>query len=270
MTTSRKRVYITGGSSGIGLGLAQFYVRAGNDVVLIARDEVKLDAALILCNRMRADASQRVAAESVDVTAYGLLTQKLMRIVERNGPPDMLILCAGVACCKTFLDTSAAEFDTVVECNFAGSREVARAILPGMIQRGFGQIAFVSSLSGLVGIYGYTAYSASKFAVTGFVHALRQELSGSGVSVHLVCPPEVNTPMIRAEAETVWPQPRFLKDLIGTLEPAQAARKIAAGIEKGKAVIIPGFRAGLVACMARLSPGLFAKGAELLLRYRFG
>jgi len=270
MTTSRKRVYITGGSSGIGLGLAQFYVRAGSDVVLIARDEIKLDAAVSLCGNLRVDAGQLVAAESVDVTAYDLLADKVTGIVERNGPPDLLILSAGVVCCRTFLNTSAREFNTLVESNFAGSREVARAILPGMLQRRSGQIAFVSSLSGLVGVYGYTAYSASKFAVNGFVQALRQELSGSGVSVHLVCPAEVDTPMIRAEAGTVLPQPRFLKDLIGTLEPSQAAKKIAAGIEKGKAVIIPGFRAGIVACIARLSPGLFAKGTEILLRYRFG
>ena len=106
--------------------------------------------------------------------------------------------------------------------------------------------------------------------MTGLSQALRQELAGTGVSVHLVCPPEVDTPMIAAESPTAVPQTRFLKDLVGTLQPEVAARKIARGLRRRKAVIVPGFRAGLMVWMARHFPGILARCSELLLRWKFG
>jgi 3-dehydrosphinganine reductase len=267
---TKKRIYITGGSSGIGLGLAQYYAKKGDDIVLLARDPVKLEAAIANCKVQASRSDQGITSESVDITAYETLPSVMDQVVQRQGKPDLLILCAGVAGNKTFLDTSAAEFDRIVDINLAGSREVARAVLPAMLERGSGQIAFVSSMAGLIGLYGYTAYSASKFAVTGLVQALRQELLGSGVSVHLICPPEVNTPMIAAEAKSAIPQTRFLKDLVGTMEPEVAAQKIAHGLEKRKSVVIPGIRANIMVWCARHFPELFAKGSEVLLRWKFG
>lgn len=262
-------VYITGGSSGIGLALAEVYTRSGADVVLLARDKVKLDAAVANCNRLSTRVGQRVVAECLDITDFGGLQGKLDQVVARHGGPDLVILSAGVAGNSTFLDTPTAEFDSIVNINLAGSREVARALLPGMLQRGSGQLVFISSMAGLIGLHGYSAYAASKFAVTGMVQALRQELAGSGVSVHLVCPPEVDTPMIAAETLCSVPQTRFLKDLVGTLEPAVAARKIEKGIARGKAVIVPGIRAGLLVWTERHFPELFARSLGLLLRWRF-
>jgi 3-dehydrosphinganine reductase len=267
---TKKRIYITGGSSGIGLGLAQFYARRGDDVVLLARDPVKLEAAITSCAMQALHDDQVITSESVDITAYERLPAVMDQIMQRHGNPDLLILCAGVAGNKMFLDTSAAEFDRIVDINLAGSREVARAVLTAMLERGSGQVAFVSSMAGLIGLYGYTAYSASKFAVTGLVQALRQELLGSGVSVHLICPPEVNTPMIAAEAQSGLPQTRFLKDMVGTLEPEVVAQKIARGLDKRKPIVIPGVRANIMVWCARHFPELFARGSELLLRWKFG
>jgi 3-dehydrosphinganine reductase len=264
-----KKVYITGGSSGIGLALAHFYAQRGDDIVLLARDQKKLDAAISSCKRMSVSSSQVIEGESLDITAYRSLPAAMEKVIARNGLPDLLILCAGVAGNKRFLDTTAEEFDRIVDINLAGSREVARAVLPGMLERGSGQIAFVSSMAGLIGLYGYGAYSASKFAVTGFAQALRQELAGSGVSVHVICPPEVNTPMIAAESQASVPQTRFLKDLVGTMEPEVAAVKIARGISKHKAVVIPGVRASMMVWTARHFPELFARSSELLLRWKF-
>ena len=266
---SRKRVYITGGSSGIGLALAHFYAQRGDDIVLLARDKAKLKAAVSGCRKASADPGQAISGESLDITDYDSLPAAMDQVIAHNGLPDLVILCAGIAGNKTFLETSVAEFDSMVNINLSGSAEVARAVLPAMLQRGSGQIAFVSSMSGLMGLYGYSAYTASKFAVTGLTQVLRQELAGTGVSVHLVCPPEVNTPMIAAEAQAAVPQTRFLKDLVGTMEPEVAATKIARGIRRHKPVIIPGVRASLMAWTARHFPELFARSSELLLRWKF-
>lgn len=265
----KKRIYITGGSSGIGLGLARFYAKAGHDIILLARDQEKLNAAVSSCLSMTVTPSQIIKGESLDITGYDKLPAAMASLLAREGLPDLIILCAGVAGNKRFLDTSAQEFDRIVDINLSGSREIARSVLPGMLQRGSGQIAFVSSMAGLVGLYGYGAYSASKFAVTGFAQALRQELAGSGVSVHLICPPEVNTPMIAAESQDSVPQTRFLKSLIGTMEIETAAKKIVKGIRKHKPVIIPGIRANMMVWVARHFPELFARSSELLLRWKF-
>lgn len=267
--TIKKRVYITGGSSGIGLALAHLYASRGDDVVLLARDPLKLTAAVEGCRDLAPHPGQVIVGESLDVIAYDSLQSNLDRLMAQYGVPDLVILSAGVATNKTFLDTPREEFDWVVDMNLAGTREVARAVLPAMLERGSGQIAFISSTAGLLGVYGYSAYAASKFAVNGLVQVLRQELLGTGVSVNLVCPPEVDTPMIAAEAATAVPQTRFMKDLVGTLQPDVAARQIAQGIARNKAVIIPGARARLMAWTARHFPWLFGKSSELLLRWKF-
>ena len=266
---TRQRVYITGGSSGIGLALACLYAERGDDVTLLARDQARLESAVSLCEARSNRDGQTIAAVALDITVYDRLHAELDEVVAAFGLPDLLILSAGVAINKRFLDTPKEEFDWIVDINFAGSREVARCLLPGMLARGSGQIAFISSSAGLLGIYGYSAYAASKFAVTGFVQALRQELSGSGVSAHLVCPPEVDTPMIAAESANVLPQTRFLKDLAGTLPPAVAAKKIARGIRKKQAVIVPGVRASVILWCARHFQDTFGRVSELLLRWKF-
>ncbi len=254
----------------MGRGLARLYAGQGNDVVLLARDTTgHLQEAVNSCREVTRDPGQTVVAEFFDVTAFDTLQSDMDNLIARFGVPDLLILCAGVATNSTFLDTPREKFDWVMEVNLAGSREMARTVLPAMLERGSGQIVFFSSMAGMLGIYGYSAYSASKFAVNGLVQALRQELLGTGVSVNLVCPPEVQTPMIAAEAASVLPQTRFLKDLGGTLKPEVAVRKIARGIGRNRALIIPGARARLMAWTARHFPWLFGKTSELLLRWKF-
>ncbi len=254
----------------MGKGLAQFYAAQGNDLVLLARDTAgHLQQAVDSCREIAPDPGQTIVAEFLDVTAFDTLQSDMNQLMAQFGVPDLLILCAGVAINSTLLDTPREKFDRVVEVNLAGSRETARAVLPAMIERRAGQIVFFSSMAGMLGIYGYSAYCASKFAVNGLVQALRQELLDTGVSVNLVCPPEVQTPMIAAEAGSILPQTRFLKDLGGTLQPEVAVQRIARGIDRNKALIIPGARANMMAWIARHFPWLFGKTSELLLRWKF-
>lgn len=261
---------ITGGSSGIGLSLARHYARRGCDVVLIARDAERLDSAVSDCRAMRKEDDQQIVGLSLDVTDYENLPEGLGKVFAEAGVPDIMILSAGTAANATFLDTTPAMFDHVMNVNLVAVRECVRATLPAMVERGCGQIAFVSSMAGFVGIYGYSAYAASKFAVNGMAQALGQELAGTGVTVHLICPSEVNTPMIEAESGFVLPQTRFLKDLVGTMEPDVVAAKIVRGLDLGKRTIVPGARAGLMTGLARTFPRTFARCSERMLRWKFG
>ncbi|MBT4521345.1 MAG: SDR family NAD(P)-dependent oxidoreductase [Halieaceae bacterium] len=260
-------VYITGGSSGIGLALAQHYARSGDKVVLIARDQAKLDGAVTACLDLVDSAQQVIVGISLDVSDLTNLQSKVNTITSEHGQPDLLILSAGTAGNKTFLAMSCEEYEDLMTLNFSASREFARCVLPAMLDRGRGKIAFISSMSGLMGVYGYSAYCASKYAITGFVLALQQELYGTGVSASVICPPEVATPMIAAEADSVLPQTRLLKDLAGTLSPEKAANLIVKGIAKNKPIVITGGVARLFDFTNRVFPGLFRGITRLVIWY---
>ncbi len=263
----KQRVYITGGSSGIGLSLAKLYTQNGDDVILLARNQDKLNDAAELCRAETLSDSQVVAGVSLDISKFDTLQVEMGAITDDYGQPDLLILSAGVAGNKTFLNMGSEQFDSMMALNFSASREMARCVLPTMLERGHGQIAFISSMVGLMGVYGYSAYCASKYAVTGFVMALQQELYGTGVCATLVCPSEVATPMIAAEAGSVLPQTRLLKDLGGTLSPEKAADIIFKGIGKRKSVVKTGFVAHLFDFTNRVFPWLYRKITQIIIWY---
>ncbi|CAA0095659.1 3-oxoacyl-[acyl-carrier-protein] reductase FabG1 [Halioglobus japonicus] len=260
-------VYITGGSSGIGHSLAKQYAYAGDNVVLIARDQAKLDAAVRDCKACANNALQGIAGVSIDVSDIDNLPTRVTAVIEEHGEPDILILCAGIAGNKTFLQMSSSEFDTLIAVNFTASREMARCILPAMLKKRRGKIVFMSSMSGLMGVYGYSGYCASKYAITGFAQALQQELYDTGVNAIIVCPTEVATPMIAAETDTVLPQTRLLKDLAGTLPPDRAAGIIIKGIDKNRDIVLTGFVPRLFDFSHRVFPGLFRTITRLIIGY---
>ena len=156
-------VYITGGSSGIGLALAKHYARQGDDIILLARGRDKLDKAVNDCKTLADGKGQTITGISMDCTDYDAIPANMDRIVDTYGVPDLLILSAGMAGNKKFMDMDADEFDRIMQLNFGGSRETARSVLPYMLKRRTGQIAFISSMAGCMGIYGYAGYCASKF-----------------------------------------------------------------------------------------------------------
>lgn len=261
-------VFITGGSSGIGLELAKHYVSRGDNVILLARNQAKLDEAVLACKTL-ASAEQTIVGQSLDVADFAAIPNTMSILHQRYGSPDLVLLSAGVVESQHFLEMPAENFDWIMRVNLGGVREMTRAVLPMMQARGSGQIAVISSMAGLMGTYGYTAYCASKFALRGFVEALRYELQGSGISLSLVCPGEVATPMVESEAASILPQTRLMKDTIGTLSAAVAAKKIARGIARNKALIVPGFLPNLTSHFVRHCPGLSALFIRALLKLKF-
>lgn len=252
-----KTVVITGGSSGIGLDLAKAYTQQGCDVVLMARNQQKLDEAVALCSSLKKNAEQKVLAFSVDVADKEALAASVQHIKQTVAVPDLLILSAGIVQSVRFMDQTDAEFESIIQTNVMGSRAVARAFLPEMIQQGKGQLCFVSSLGGIISTYGYSAYSASKFAVLGMAGALRQELHAHGVGVSVLCPPEVDTPMVQSESEHILPQTRFIKDIGGTLNVETVTRATVKGVAKNRFIIVPGLMAKISYAQSRFMPRIF-------------
>jgi 3-dehydrosphinganine reductase len=262
-----KTVVVTGGSSGIGLDIARAYAKQGANIILLARNQVRLDEAVSACKTLVISDKQQVLSFSVDVTDKAQLANVSIAIKDQLGAPDLLILSAGIVASKRFIEQSDDDFDAIIKTNVTGSRAVARAFLPDMIQQKSGQICFIGSLGGIISTYGYSAYSASKFAVIGMAGCMRQELAVYNIGVSVVCPPEVDTPMVTKESEHILPQTRFIKDLGGTLQPKSVTKATLKGVAKNQFIIVPGLMAKLSYWQARVFPRTFGAFIQFLVQH---
>jgi 3-dehydrosphinganine reductase len=264
---SNKLVFITGGSSGIGLATAELLAVQGCNLILFARGQKMLDEA---CENIKTHigASQSVNAVSMDVADNNDVQEKIRIAVEKFGVPDILINCAGIGTGDYFENISYEQFDRLMKINVYGTRNVTSAILPFMKQKGSGQIVNISSVAGLMGMYGYSLYCTSKYAIVGFSECLRSELKRFNITVTLVCPPEVKTPFIEEEAKTLPPEARVMKNFAGLMTPQQAAKAIVRGIQKKKFFVMPGFSAKFLFFQHRISNGWLTRtSSDCILKF---
>jgi nucleoside-diphosphate-sugar epimerase len=238
----RKIAFITGGSSGIGFATARELVRHGADVVLIARDSKKLDAAKNSLDAVKLLPDQTIGVISMDVANPAEVNEKMKSAVENFGAPDILINSAGInKYADHFENITCDMFSEVMNINVNGVRNVTCALLPAMKEKK-GHIVILSSAAALFGMFGYTAYGTSKAALMGFSESLRYELAPLKMPVTVVFPPEVDTPMNLDEAKTLPPEGRAMKSMAGLLAPDYVARVIIKAMVKRKYFVIPGFQ----------------------------
>ncbi|MEO0645782.1 MAG: SDR family oxidoreductase [Cyanobacteria bacterium J06650_10] len=231
---------ITGGSSGIGKAIALELAREGSHVSIVARDEARLAVAKAEIEAARRFADQEVLALSVDVSDRAAVIQTMAAAIDQLGRPHQLITCAGVARPGHFQELSAEIFERAMSVNYFGTLYCIQAVLPSMQAVQAGQICLVSSGAGLLGLYGYSAYGASKFAVRGLAESLRAELKPEGIQVAIAYPPDTDTPQLLAENKT---KPAATKEITATAklwQPEAVATVVLQGMEKGKFVISPG------------------------------
>lgn len=197
---------ITGGSSGIGRALARAVVRRGANVTLIARNADRLEEAKIELLEEASSPEQAVHTLSADLATSkageAVLTRGIEEAEQVCGPVDYLVNCAGSAVSLRFDETPLAEFQRMMEVNYLSAVHATRVVLSGMKQRGSGSISFVSSVAGLMGLYGYTAYSPAKFALVGLAQSLRMEVKHRGIHVMVAFPPDTDTPGFAEEERT--------------------------------------------------------------------
>jgi 3-dehydrosphinganine reductase len=225
-------VIITGGSSGIGLALARIYASRGARISLVARTLPTLEAAHAeLTKSGNADA---IRIESADVADEGQIATAIARCEEAFGPCDILITCAGIVEPGLFEAVSPDAFERQLQTNLFGSVHAVRSVYAGMKQRRAGRIMLVSSGAGLIGLYGYAAYSASKFALHGFAEALRSEARPHGVKISVCFPPDTETPQFARELEH---RPLEAAVIMGHVAPWTSdavAGRIARAIDRGR------------------------------------
>ncbi|HEV7308886.1 SDR family oxidoreductase [Ensifer sp.] len=227
-------VIITGGSSGIGFALASLYAARGARLSLIARSHDLLEQARTDLVRASGCNAEDIRLEAADVAAEADLLAAIRACEFAFGPCDILITSAGIVEPGHFEESDSSAFRRQMETNFSGTVHAVRAVYDGMTRRGRGRIMMISSGAGLIGIYGYSAYCASKFALHGFAQALRFEARPFGVGVSVCFPPDTQTPQFQRELASRPPQ---AATIMGTVRPWPAnavAKRIANGIERGR------------------------------------
>lgn len=237
----RKSVLITGGSSGIGLALANRLMELGANVYLLARRQDALLEAEAGLQIHRQNADQKTGILQADVADYQAITAGLQNFIDENGCPDILINSAGITHPAEFQDTSIDIYRSLMEVNYFGTVHTTQAVLPWMVERRSGHIINLCSSAGFVGVYGYSAYSGSKFAVRGYTDTIRAEVKPRGIRMSIVFPADVDTPQLAYETPIKPAVTREISRSARVMQPEAVAEYILRKAARGAYIIVPGF-----------------------------
>ncbi len=250
-----KRIYLVGGSSGIGLAAGRLFAKMGSDVIIFARNTTGLEKAVIEIDAFKTSDSQKISWLKLDISKKEDIETVMAGAVKTFGEPDILINCAGRAYPHYFEDVTDEQLDDTMAINFTGQWHTIKSLLP-YLKKNKGYIVNVSSMVGFLGVFGYTDYAASKFAVVGFSEALRSELRRFGVGVTVLCPPDTDTPGFKVENTTKPAETIAVSEGGGLMTPGDVAVEMIRGMKKGSFLVIPGLDGKLVYVIKRFAPWL--------------
>src|SRR4051812_24002980 len=194
MSASDKTAIVTGAGSkrGIGRATAHALAAAGWNVAILDIDEASAkDAATEVAERHRVQA----VGVACDVTDENSVDRARDALAASVPPVGALVNNAGITSPTPFLQVTGAEWDKIFAVNVRGAYNITRRVVPGMAERGFGRVVFLSSVSAERGggVFGGVAYSAAKAAQLGFARALARELGPNGVTANSVAPGLIDT-----------------------------------------------------------------------------
>ena len=246
---------VTGAGRGMGRGVAETLARLG---ATVAVNDFYPERAEAAAAEIRAQGLKALAAPA-DVTDYAAVQAMVARVKDEAGVIDIYVSNAGVPTTgmgyARFLESTPEDWERFVKLNMYGLMNGCHAVLPGMLEKGWGRIVAITSESWRAGVpMGIAAYAASKAGVIGLARVLRLEWAPDGIGVSVICPPEILTPMVEQYATTMHPATRALKDVAGTLPIDEACREMMSQLDRGRFMVIPGRRARRAARMTRLLP----------------
>ena len=190
-TLTGETALITGGGTGLGLGIARCFIAAGAKVVLVGRTEHTLQEAA-------RELGPQAVAFAHDITDLARAGECIAAADTRAGAPiTILVNNAGIHLKKPAVDTDPQAFEQVLTTHVTAAHALTQAVLRGMLERKHGTILFTSSMAGLFGIPYVMAYSAAKTALIGMMRSLAAEVSAQGIRVNAIAPGWIESRMMR-------------------------------------------------------------------------
>ncbi|WP_108816686.1 SDR family oxidoreductase [Loktanella sp. Alg231-35] len=226
MDLKNKTIIITGGARGIGAALTTRFAKEGAKVVVADLDEGAARATAAVIDGL---------AVACDVTKEADVQALVQQAEQHFGPVDMFCSNAGV-CLGEPSHSASASNDTWGLCwdvHVMAHVYAARAVLPGMIERGSGYLLQMSSAAGLLSQIGDAAYSATKHAALGFAESVAITHGGDGIKVSVICPQYVATPMLG------YADKGASSDLPGVITPEALAETVVEGVAQESFLILP-------------------------------
>ena len=196
----RRAALVTGGGGGIGSAIAQALVSDGRAVIVADLD---LEKALAVAQSL--DGSDvRAGAVQIDITDPASVQRAVAEAADVVGAVDILVNCAGWELAREFVDTDDDYVYRNLDINFVGMTRVTRAVLPSMVKSGWGRVVNIASEAGRIGAPRSSIYAAAKGGVIAFSKSIAAEVARSGVTVNVVSPGPVDTPMMSASQGEHW------------------------------------------------------------------
>ncbi|TDH68995.1 hypothetical protein CCR75_000924 [Bremia lactucae] len=234
-----KHVFITGGSSGLGLALAKKYAKQGAKVSIIARSLNKLETSKKEIEDVRKNPDAGVFIHSCDVTDFPSVQKAVDAANQFHGrATDHVICSAGFAAPGYFLEQDISLHKKIMDVNYFGTLHAIKAALPAMAQRSEeggegGQIVLISSGLGLISWIGYAQYAATKYALRGLAESLRNELKLYGIRVSIFYPGNIDTPGYVEENRTKPSETKTIEGVSELVHPDKVAQSLINGVSDG-------------------------------------
>lgn len=257
-----KHILITGGSSGIGLAMAHLFALEGAAITLLARDPDRL-----------ARAADSLAAHRVPVQTYACDVTQPRRLHSAIGEASAsagglhgVVANSGYCHPGRFHEMHIEDATRQIATNMTGAVLTLQSAIPHLIQAGGGFLALTSSPAGSAGIFGFNIYGATKAALNNLAHALRHEYRLENIRVHLLLPPDTETPGYAREIMMYPAETRAILSGGRVYPPEIVAEKFVRGILRGKQRVTVGFETRLVLAAVRHFPWLWEAYTRMQIR----
>jgi 2-hydroxycyclohexanecarboxyl-CoA dehydrogenase len=198
MGLTGRTALVTGSARGIGAAIGSALAAAGAAVAIA---DLSVDAALSTAAAIGKEHGSRTLGVGVDIADGASVRDAIARVEAELGPIDILVNNAGIDTIGPFVDSTEEIWDRLIAVNLKGTILTTRAVLDGMMERGYGRIVSIASDAGRVGSSGEVVYSATKGGVIAFTKALAREMATKGITLNCICPGPTDTALLDQVAE---------------------------------------------------------------------